>query len=163
MKLDILKYTNPILRKKAKAVKRVDHKILKLLDDMVETMDAAPGIGLAANQVGEGVRVIVAKVEDNLIELINPKIIKKSGEQGILEGCLSLPGIQGPVKRAQKVTVEGLNRSNKKVKIEAGGLLATVLQHEIDHIDGKLFIDRVADPSLIKFIPPEEEKKEELI
>jgi peptide deformylase len=159
----ILRFPNPILRKKAKAVKRVTPEIVKLIDDMIEAMQAAPGVGLAAPQIGELVRVIVANVGEGLLALVNPKIVAKSGKQTFTEGCLSLPGVEAPVERASQVKVKGLDRSGKSVTVEASGLLATVLQHEIDHLDGYVFIDRVSDPSLIKHLPFEQEKKEELI
>lgn len=138
-------------------------EIVRLIDDMIETMQAAPGVGLAAPQVGESVRVIVADIGEGPTALVNPKIVKKSGKQTFTEGCLCLPGVEAPVERASEVAVTGLDRSGKSVRIEAKGLLATVLQHEVDHLDGLVFIDRVSDPSLIKHIPFEKEKKEELI
>jgi peptide deformylase len=159
----IIRFPSPVLRKKSKAVKRVTPEIVRLMDDMIETMRAAPGVGLAAPQVGESVRIIVADIGEGPITLVNPKVVKKSGKQTFTEGCLCLPGVEAPVERASQVAVTGLSRSGKGVRIEAQGLLATVLQHEIDHLDGLVFIDRVSDPSLIKHIPFEQEKKEELI
>ena len=159
----ILKFTHPVLRKKAKAVKKVTPQIVKLIGDMIETMLAAPGIGLAAPQIGESIRVIVVDSGEGVIAIINPNIIKKSGKQTFTEGCLSVPGVEAPVERAALVVVEGLDQSGEKIKIEAKDLLATVLQHEIDHLEGVVFIDRVSDPSLIKHMPLEEEKREELI
>ncbi|MBU0502391.1 MAG: peptide deformylase [bacterium] len=159
----IIHFPNPVLKKKAKAVKRVTSEIITLINDMVQTMHAAPGVGLAAPQVGVSKRVIVADLGEGLIALVNPKIIEKKGSQSFTEGCLSLPGIEAPVERAKNVIVRGLDKSGKSVKIEAKGLMATVLQHEIDHLDGKVFIDRVEDPSYIKHVPVESEKKEELI
>lgn len=163
MKRKILRFPNPVLRKKSKAVKRVTPEIIQLIDDMIETMQAAPGIGLAAPQVGVTIRVIVADVGEEAIALVNPKIISKSGKQTFTEGCLSLPGVEAPVERASQVIVKGLDRSGKSIKIEAQDLLATVFQHEIDHLDGHVFIDRVDDPSLIKHMAFDQEKKEELI
>lgn len=159
----IVRFPNPILRKKAKAVKKITPEIIRLIDDMIETMHAAPGVGLAAPQVGESVRVIVADIGAGAVALINPKIIAKHGEQVFTEGCLSLPGVEAPVDRAQKVVVQGLDRSGKKGRLEAEGLLATVFQHEIDHLDGLVFIDQVKDPSLIKHVAFAKERKEELI
>ncbi|MFH1347151.1 MAG: peptide deformylase [Candidatus Margulisiibacteriota bacterium] len=163
MKRKILRFPNPVLRKKAKAVKRVTPEIVKLIDDMIETMQAAPGIGLAAPQVGQSARVIVADVGEGPIVLVNPKILSKSGKQIFTEGCLCLPGVEAPVERASQVAVKGLDRAGRSITIEAKELLATVLQHEIDHLDGLVFIDRVLDPSLIKHVAFEKEKKEELI
>lgn len=159
----ILRFPNPVLRKRCKAVKKVAPEIVKLIEDMIETMHAAPGVGLAAPQVSESLRVIVADVGEGPIALVNPKILKKSGSQTFTEGCLCLPGVEAPIERASQVVVRGLDRTGKSVKIEAKGLLATVFQHEIDHLEGLVFIDRVKDPSLIKHIPFESEKKEELI
>ena len=163
MRLKILRFPSPILRKKAKAVKKVTPQIVKLIDDMIETMHAAPGIGLAAPQVGESIRLIVADIGEGPVVLINPKIIEKSGNQTFTEGCLCLPGVEAPVDRASHVVATGLDRCGKKIKIESQGLMATVLQHEIDHLEGLVIIDRDKDPSLIKHVPFEKEKKEELI
>jgi len=159
----IVTFPNPILKKKAKAVKRVTSEIVRLIDDMIETMHKAPGVGLAAPQVGESIRVIVADIGKGAVALINPKILKKSGKQTCAEGCLSLPGIEASVERAALVVVTGLDRSGKKITLETKELLATVIQHEIDHLDGLVFIDRVGDPSQIKPVSPERERKEELI
>lgn len=163
MILKVLRYPNPILKKKAKTVKKIDLHIRALIDDMEETMRATHGIGLAAPQVGESIRVIIANIGEGVHVIINPKIVKKEGDQEFMEGCLSVPGVNGPVKRPLKVKVQGLDRNGSKIELEAEGLLAVVLQHEVDHLDGKVFIDRIPDPSLIKHIPPGEEKKEELI
>ena len=159
--LKVLRYPNPILKKKAKAVKKIDSQIQTLIGDMEETMRATGGIGLAAPQVGESLRVIIADIGEGLHVIINPKIVKKEGDQEFVEGCLSVPGVNGPVKRNLKVKMQGLDRNGNKIDLEAEGLLAIVLQHEVDHLDGKVFIDRIPDPSLIKHVPPGE--KEELI
>lgn len=148
--LKILVYPNPILRKKSAPVEKIDKEIEKLLDDMAETMYDAPGVGLAAPQVGVNLRVIVVDVsprDENspgLIELINPEIISSEGEQWGEEGCLSIPGFLSDVKRKEKVRVRGLNRKGETVEIEAEELLARAFQHEIDHLDGILFIDRLS-------------------
>lgn len=163
MVLKIFKFPNPILRKKAKAVKKITPAIIKLIDGMIETMHAAPGVGLAAPQVGKSIRVIVADVGPGPIALINPKVVEKSGSQVLTEGCLCLPGVEAPVERAALVKVKGRDRDGQEVVITAEQLLATVLQHEIDHLEGIVFIDRVKDPTLIKYVPREKEKKEELI
>lgn len=160
MLLKIIRFPNPILRKKAKALKKVTPDIIKLIDNMIETMHAAPGVGLAAPQVGKSIQVIVVDIGQGPIALVNPKIISKSGTQVFTEGCLCLPGVEAPVERAAAVKVKGLDREGNKVEISAEGLLATVLQHEIDHLDGKVFIDRVSDPSLIRHVPPKTEPKE---
>ena len=163
MQRKIIRFPNPALKKKAKAVKRVTPEIVRLIKGMLETMHAAPGIGLAAPQVGVSLRVIVADIGEGPIAFVNPKVVKKSGKQTFTEGCLSLPGVEAPIERASKVVVKGLDKTGQNIKIEAEGLLATCLQHEIDHLDGLVFIDRVTDPSLIKHVAFESEKREELI
>ncbi len=139
-----------ILRKVAKSVDKIDKRILTLLDDMIEIMQEANGVGLAAPQVGVLRRIAVINVEEKIIELINPEIISTEGEQVEIEGCLSVPGKYGEVKRPQKVKVKALNRHNEPIEVEGEGLLARALCHEIDHLDGKLFIDKV-----IKFVDVE--------
>ena len=161
MLLKVIKFPNPILRKKAKAVKKITPEIVKLIDDMIEIMHKAPGVGLAAPQVGKSLRVIAADIGEGAIALVNPKIIKKTGQQVFFEGCLCLPGVEAPVERAAQVKVKGHDRAGKPVEIGAEGLLATVLQHEIDHLEGSVFIDRVKDPSLIRHVSPASETKEE--
>ncbi len=160
---NIIRFPNPVLKKKAKAVKKVTPEIIKLIDGMIEALHAAPGIGLAAPQVGVSLRVIVADINEGPIVVVNPKITKKKGKQSFTEGCLSLPGIEAPVERAEEVVLKGLDRGGKSITIEAKGLLATVFQHEIDHLNGYVFIDRVKDPSLIKHVAFEKERREELI
>lgn len=141
----IVKHPDPILREKALEVSRINSNIVKLLDDMKETMYAAEGVGLAAPQVGISKRVAVidAGDEQGLIELINPEIISKSGEQLGPEGCLSFPGLMGDVRRAMICKVRALNRDGETFEIEGEGLLARALQHEIDHLNGVLFTDFV--------------------
>lgn len=140
--LEIKHYPEPILRAEARIVPKVTATVRKLLDEMVQTMRAAEGVGLAAPQVGVSKRVIVVDVGEGLIELINPKIEKKEGSETAMEGCLSIPQYLGEVERAASVTVIGLNREGEEVRIAATGLLARALQHEIDHLNGILFIDR---------------------
>jgi peptide deformylase len=148
--LPILTYPDPRLRSKSSSVETVNAEIKRLLDDMAETMYDAPGVGLAASQVGVNVRAIVvdiaAQEEDSpgLIKLINPEIVFSEGQQIGEEGCLSIPGFVSLVKRKERVTVKGLNEEGEQAEIDASGLLARVLQHEIDHIDGILFIDRLS-------------------
>jgi len=140
--LEIRKAGDKILKEKAQPVLKIDKRIKKLLDYMAETMDNADGVGLAAPQVGVSLRVIVLDVGDGLIELINPEIIAYEGCELGTEGCLSIPGVFGEVERFAEVTVEGLNRFGKKVNITGTGLLGRALQHEIDHLEGILFIER---------------------
>jgi peptide deformylase len=131
-----------VLRQKAKPVKKINQSLRKLLDDMEETMRAAPGIGLAAPQVGISKRVVVVDVGDGLFELINPEITRRSGDLGrSWEGCLSIPGYVGLVERDREITVKATDRHGKQYWIEADGLLAICLQHEIDHLDGVLYPD----------------------
>ena len=163
MKRKIIRFPSPVLRKKSKAIKRVTPEIRKLANDMIEAMHAAPGVGLAGPQVGESIRLIVADIGAGALALVNPKIIKKGGKHSSVEGCLSLPGVEAPVTRAACVIVKGLDLDNTPVTVEAEGLMATVLQHEIDHLDGFVFIDRVEDPSTIKFVTANKEPKETLI
>ncbi|OGC11811.1 peptide deformylase [candidate division WOR-1 bacterium RIFOXYA12_FULL_52_29] len=156
----ILKFPNPVLRKKSRAVKKVTPEIVRLIDQMIEIMHAAPGVGLAAPQIGQSLQVIVVDVGTGPIALVNPRITKRSGLQCYIEGCLSLPGVEAPVERASKIIIKGLSRDGKLLEIEANGFLATVFQHEVDHLDGKVLIDRVKDPSLIKFVAKKEPKEE---
>jgi peptide deformylase len=161
--LPILTQEAPVLRQRAKRVTRVDDSIRKLIDDMVETMVAAPGVGLAANQVGVLLRVIVVKTDANLYSLVNPEMVKATGEQVGLEGCLSIPGYVGEVKRAQRVVVRGLNRHGKTVRIKGDDLLARAFQHEIDHINGVLFIDRLTSLDTLRKVEPENVTEGELV
>ncbi|MDR5658324.1 peptide deformylase [Serpentinicella sp. ANB-PHB4] len=133
---------DPILRKKSKPVEIIDKRILTLLDDMKETMYDADGVGLAAPQIGILKRIIVIDVGYGAVELINPEIIDSFGEQSDTEGCLSLPGKSAEVIRPQKVTVKGLNRKNEEVTLEGEDLFARAICHEIDHLNGILFIDK---------------------
>lgn len=145
----ILPFGDEILRKKAKPADGITPRIERLLDDLAETLYATDGrAGLAAPQIGILRRVVVMDCGDGLVELINPEIIELSGEQVGAEACLSFPGYAGIVKRANKVTVTTLNRLGETVTIEAEGFLARCIQHEIDHLDGILFIDHVKGPTL---------------
>jgi peptide deformylase len=145
-------------------VARVDDSVRKLIDDMVDTMVAAPGVGLAAPQVGVGLRVVVIKTDENLHALINPQMVKGEGEQIGPEGCLSVPGYVGEVKRFLRVVARGLNRHGKTVKVKGDGLLARAIQHEIDHLDGILFTDRLTSLDTLRKVEPEEqEQKAELV
>ena len=143
--LQIVTYPDPILLTKAQTVARVSLPIQRLVQNMLETMYAASGIGLAAPQVGVQNRVIVVDVGEDPLILVNPKITAAEGEQLGLEGCLSVPDLVGEVRRAEWVTVKGLNRRGWPVSLEGEGLLARVLQHEIDHLDGILFVARIED------------------
>ncbi|HEX6509266.1 MAG TPA: peptide deformylase [Chloroflexota bacterium] len=157
----IVQLGEPILRQKAKKVHRIDPSIKQLIDDMVETMIAAPGVGLAAPQVNVPLRIIVTNVDDRLRVLINPEVVEASDEtEEGFEGCLSMPGWIGPVDRATGVTVRGLNKSGKSVKVKAEAWEARCLQHEIDHLNGVMFIDRIEDKSRLERVESQEEEEE---
>ncbi len=146
--LPILHYPDARLRKVAQTVDRVDDEIRKLIDDMFETMYDAPGIGLAAVQVNVPLRLLVADIsekKDQPLVLINPEILSSSGEERMEEGCLSVPGIYEPVRRASEITVRALDREGKPFELEASGLLAVCIQHEMDHLQGKLFVDYLSE------------------
>ena len=141
-KLKILKIGDETLRKISRPVDNITPRILRLLDDMIETMRAADGVGLAAPQIGVLRRIVVIETPDEgLIELINPKIIAYSGQQEGEEGCLSIPGRWGITRRPMHVTVRALNREGESFDITGSGLLAKAFCHELDHLDGKLYID----------------------
>ncbi len=147
--LNILPFGESILRKNAKPVEAITPKILKLLDDMAETLYATEGrAGLAAPQVGILRQVIVMDCGDGLIELINPEIVRASGEQEGAEACLSYPGYHGYVKRSNYVKVVTINRQGEKIELESEGFLARCMQHEIDHLKGILYVDHVQEPWL---------------
>ncbi len=142
--LEILHFPDPRLRTRAKSVAAVDDQLRRLVDDMLETMYAAPGIGLAATQVNVHKRVIVidlSKEQNQPLVLINPEVIEKRGVEEMEEGCLSVPGIYERVERADRVKVRALGRDGQAFDLEAEGLLAVCIQHEIDHLDGRLFVD----------------------
>lgn len=140
-----------VLRKKARPVEQIDKKIITLLEDMEETMRHENGVGLAAPQVGVLRRVVVIDVGEGLIELINPEIVWTEGKQLNVEGCLSIPGKMGEVERPAEILVRALNRKGEEIEIKGSELLAVALSHEIDHLDGVLFTDKV-----IRFVEPEE-------
>jgi peptide deformylase len=140
----ILVVGHPVLRQKAKRVSQIDRTIQKLIDDMIETMKVAPGVGLAAPQVGVPLRLAVIDVDDSITVIINPEIVKSFGDVELDEGCLSVPGFWGRLSRAERVSVKALDRNGKELRIrDAEGLLAQALQHEINHLDGQLYIDRM--------------------
>ena len=147
-KLKILEYPDPRLRTRAKKVEKVDDELRKLIDDMLETMYAAPGIGLAATQVNVHKSLLVADVSDDQTQpvvLINPEILEADDEGMSEEGCLSVPGIYEPVRRFQHVRVRSLDRDGKETEFDAYGLLAVCIQHEMDHLEGKLFVDYLSE------------------
>ncbi len=145
--LTILHYPDPRLRRKAARVERITPEVTRLIDDMAETMYAAPGIGLAAIQVNEAKRIVVIDVSetrDQLQVFINPEILTRAGHQTLEEGCLSVPGIFEEVTRPAQVRVRALDRTGQPFELEATGLLATCIQHEIDHLDGTVFVDHLS-------------------
>jgi len=146
--LTIRTLPDPVLRQKAKKVTAIDKSIQKLIADMLETLHADPGrAGLAAPQVGVSLRVIVIGLpDDEDIILVNPEIVKTSGQRRVTEGCLSYPGYYGEITRAESVTAKGLDRHGKPVRLKARGLLAQALEHEIDHLNGHIYIDHLESP-----------------
>ncbi|MEW6570157.1 MAG: peptide deformylase [Nitrospirota bacterium] len=146
--LEIKKYPERVLKQKASPVEKIDENTLLLINNMIETMHLARGIGLAANQIGILKRICVIDLASrvdtgSLMVLINPLIVEKEGQVEAEEGCLSIPGYMATIKRAEKILVKGLNMQGRDIEIEGSGLLSRVLQHEIDHLDGFLFIDRM--------------------
>jgi peptide deformylase len=163
---------SPVLRQKARRVRAIGPQIQALIDDMVETMRAAPGVGLAAPQVDIPLRVIVVETPEDedepgsgrLYTLINPELVKTSPElEEGQEGCLSIPGYAALIKRHPTITIKGLNRGGKEVRIKAQGFLARVLQHEIDHLDGILFLDRLESSDKLIKLEPVEQAEPELV
>lgn len=135
---------DPVLRQKAKRVTRIDDSILRLVDQMIEVMHQASGAGLAAPQIGISLRVIVCEpLGEEPVVLVNPQVVKRSGERVVEEGCLSIPGYRGEIKRSVKVLVKGLDRQGRETRIKADELMAEVLEHEIDHLNGVLYIDHL--------------------
>ena len=159
--LPILKHPDPVLRRKAKRVSHVDESLNRLIDDMIETMYQASGAGLAAPQVGVSLKIAVIGIPDEeVIVLVNPELVKKSGERVVIEGCLSVPGYRGEIKRAEKVTVKALDRNGKAFRIKADDLLAEVLEHEIDHLNGILYIDHLESPEKLEKIEMDDDTPE---
>ncbi len=150
---------DPVLRRRARKVAALDPKIQKLIDDMLETTPAALGVGLAAPQVGVSLRLVVITIpgEEPLV-LINPEVIKKTGQREVEEGCLSVPGYRGKVKRSQTVTVKGRDRRWKERRVKGTDLLGQVLEHEIEHLDGVLYVDHVEKPEDLYSIEPGEDQ-----
>lgn len=141
----IVEIGDEVLREKAKPVKSINANIIKLLDNLADTMYSARGAGLASPQIGVSKRAVVVDVGEGLYEMINPEIISSSGKETDTEGCLSIPGLIGDVTRAATVKVKYLDRQGKEKNVTAKGMLARAMQHEIDHLDGILYIDRAAN------------------
>ncbi|MBI2854395.1 MAG: peptide deformylase [Chloroflexi bacterium] len=155
-------FPDPVLREKAKQVPVVDESVKQLINDMVETVKAAPGVGLAAPQIGVSLRVIVVDVpEKGIVALVNPQVIRKGGAQVCEEGCLSLPGYKAELTRCVWIRVKGMDREGNEVRLKGRDLLAQILEHEIDHLNGVLYIDRLESKDKLVPVPipvPIEEK-----
>jgi len=146
----------PVLRQKAKRVSTIGSSIQRLIDDMVETMQQANGVGLAAPQVGVSLRVVVLQMPgEEPIAIVNPQIVKRSGDREVTEGCLSVPGYAGEIKRSVSVTVKGQNRQGKAVRIKATDRMAQALEHELDHLNGILYVDHLERQDNLHKIEPE--------
>jgi peptide deformylase len=151
--LPVVTNPDPVLRRKAKRVNHVDDSLNRLIDDMVETMYDASGCGLAAPQVGVSLKIaVIGMPDEEPIVLVNPEVVKKSGERIVIEGCLSVPGYRGEIKRAEQVTVKAFDRKGKAFRIKADELLAEALEHEIDHLNGILYIDHLESPDKLEKI-----------
>ncbi len=149
---------DPVLRRKAKRISAIDSSIQRLIDDMVETMQQANGVGLAAPQIGISLRVAVIQMPgEESIVIIIPKMVKRAGEREVTEGCLSIPGYAGEIKRSVSVTVKGQNRQGKAIRLKATDLMAQALEHELDHLNGILYIDHLEGQDKLQKIEPEVE------
>lgn len=150
---------DPVLRRRAKRVTALDAKIQKLIDDMLETMPAVHGVGLAAPQVGVSLRLVVIGLpEEEPLVLVNPEIVKRSGEREVEEGCLSIPGYRGKLKRSEVVVVKARDRDWKEFRLKGTDLLGHVLEHELDHLNGVLYIDSIENPEDLHPIEPEKDQ-----
>ena len=155
--LPIRTLPEPVLRQKSKRISNIDSSVRRLIDNMRETMHAANGVGLAAPQIGTPLRLIVIGIpEEEDIVLINPQIERRSGERLVDEGCLSVPGYVGQITRAESVTAKGRDQNGKEIRIKADDLLAQALEHEIDHLNGVLYIDHLESMDNLRRIAPEE-------
>ena len=150
-----------VLRQKARRVPTIDSSIQRLIDDMVETMQQTKGVGLAAPQVGVSLRVVVLQMPgEEPVAVINPEIVKRAGEREVTEGCLSIPGYAGDIKRSVSVTVKGRDRQGKTIRIKATGLMAQALEHELDHLNGILYIDHIEGQDKLHKVETETEAGE---
>lgn len=159
--LRIVQLGDPILRTPAVAVRRFDRGLGRLLDDMTDTMRDAPGVGLAANQVGRPERVCVIEIEGRHIELVNPVVVHQDGEQTDLEGCLSVAGYYASTTRAERAVVTALDRRGRPVRVAGRGFLARALQHEVDHLDGRLYLDHLASLDGLRKVGPDGDFEDE--
>ena len=160
--LTIRTVPDPVLRQKAKRVKAIDKSVRKLINDMQETLRTASGVGLAANQVGQTLRLIVLNVPGNDCKVvINPEVLRRIGSRVVNEGCLSIPGYIGEIKRSELVRVKGQDARGKEIKLKADGLFAEVLEHEIDHLNGILYIDNLESQEKFRKLEPPPKVSEE--
>jgi len=157
--LPVIYVPEPVLRQKAKKIRKIDASLQRLIDDMIETMHDAPGVGLAANQIGVLLKVCVIHVPgEHVVTLINPEIVRRSGTRECDEGCLSLPGYKGVISRSEKVVVKGLNRDGRPVRYHATDLFAEAIEHEVDHLNGILYFDYLDSmDKLVAYSRPEDE------
>jgi len=154
-------HPDPVLRRKARRLGIIDGSIQRLVEDMLETMRHVEGVGLAAPQVGVSLRLAVIQLpEQEPLVLVNPEVVKRKGERDVGEGCLSIPGYQAQLKRSLQVVVKALNREGKPFRIKGEELLAQVLEHEIDHLNGVLYIDRLESPDMLKKVEEEKDGEE---
>ena len=156
--LNLRTLPDPVLRQKARRVTKIDDALQKLIDDMIDTMRDASGVGLAANQVGVLQRIVVIEIpeEEEVLVLINPEITRREGERLVEEGCLSIPGYRGELTRSLKVRARALDRDGNAMRIKADGLLAQALEHETDHINGTLYIDHLESSDKLWKLEPQE-------
>ena len=158
--LEIRTLPDPVLRRKARKVSNIDGSIQKLIDDMIDTMRAARGVGLAAPQVGVSLRIAVVEMPgEDVITLINPEIVRRQGERVLDEACLSVPGYHGEIKRSVTVKVKALDRQGREIRLKGEGLLAEALEHETDHLNGTLYIDHAEGPEKLFRITKEEREE----
>jgi peptide deformylase len=151
---------DPVLRQKAKKVSKIDESVRQIIDDMIETMRAASGVGLAATQIGVPLKIAVIEIPaEEVIVLVNPEIIKKEGERTIVEACLSVPGYHGEIKRSVRVKVKARDKQGRHIRVKGDELLAQALEHEIDHLNGILYIDRVEEPDKLYKVEPESQQE----
>ena len=156
--LKIRKNPDPVLRKKARKVAEIDDSVQRLIDNMIDTLDDAGGVGLAANQVGVPLRIVIIQIpDDEVMVLVNPEIIERTGERLVMEGCLSLPGYQAEVKRSESVRVKARDRHGKLFRKKATALLAQAFEHEIDHLNGTLYIDYLQDMDKLQKVDYEQD------
>ena len=160
--LPIRTIPDPVLRQKAKRIKAIDKPVRKLINDMQETLHTASGVGLAANQVGQTLRLIVLNIPNNECKVvINPEVTRRIGTRVVNEGCLSIPGYVGEIKRSELVRVKGQDVRGKEIKLKADGLFAEVLEHEIDHLNGILYIDHLESQDKFRKLEPPQQKTPE--